>query len=213
MNEGRNVSVAVVRRLPRYLRLLDDLMSAGLQRTSSGQLGQALGLTASQIRQDLNCFGGFGQQGYGYNVAQLRGQIAAILGLDRGRTAILVGAGNLGRALCRNFDFVHAGFSLLAAFDIAPERVGSLPENLPLFSTDELDAFVFEKKPDIAVLTLTREHAADMAARLAGLGVKALWNFTGADISQEGVILESVHFSDSLMTLSYYVGAESKAVE
>ena len=153
------VSNNVIRRLPRYLRKLDELTESGISRISSFELGHQLGLTPSQIRQDFSCFGEFGQQGYGYNVQALRGQIAAILGIDRGFSAILIGVGNIGRALMDNFCFSDWGFVLKAAFDIDPALIGTSFKGMPIRGMDQLEAFLAEEKIDVAVLTVPKEAA------------------------------------------------------
>lgn len=203
----QNVSDAVIRRLPRYYRYLDDLHLKGSVRISSSVLGEKMGITASQIRQDLSCFGEFGQQGYGYNVDELRGEIGRILGVDQSHRIIVVGVGNLGRALIQNFRFNDAGFLLEAAFDVSPALVGTDIAGVPVLDTTELERFVPEHKPDVAVLTVPRAAAQQMADRLIGLGVRGFWNFTNVELSSqaENVRFEDVHFADSLLTLSYRI--------
>ena len=202
-----NVSDAVIRRLPRYYRYLDDLHLKGIVRISSGVLGEKMGITASQIRQDLSCFGEFGQQGYGYNVDELRTEIGHILGVDNRHRIIVVGVGNLGRALIQNFRFNDTGFLLEAAFDVSPALVGTDIAGVPVLDTTELERFVPEHKPDVAVLTVPRAAAQQMADRLIGLGVRGFWNFTNVELSSqaENVRFEDVHFADSLLTLSYRI--------
>ena len=203
----QNVSDAVIRRLPRYYRYLDDLHLKGSVRISSSVLGEKMGITASQIRQDLSCFGEFGQQGYGYNVDELRGEIGRILGVDQSHRIIVVGVGNLGRALIQNFRFNDTGFLLGAAFDVSPALVGTDIAGVPVLDTTELERFVPEHKPDVAVLTVPRAAAQQMADRLIGLGVRGFWNFTNVELSSqaENVRFEDVHFADSLLTLSYRI--------
>ncbi len=203
----QNVSDAVIRRLPRYYRYLDDLHLKGSVRISSSVLGEKMGITASQIRQDLSCFGEFGQQGYGYNVDELRGEIGRILGVDQSHRIIVVGVGNLGRALIQNFRFNDAGFLLEAAFDVSPALVGTDIAGIPVLDTTELERFVPVHKPDVAVLTVPRAAAQQMADRLIGLGVRGFWNFTNVELSSqaENVRFEDVHFADSLLTLSYRI--------
>ena len=203
----KGVSDAVIRRLPRYYRYLDELHNKGVVRISSNTLGSRLGITASQFRQDLSCFGEFGQQGYGYNVSELRREIGSILGVDHDHEIIIVGVGNLGRALMQNFHFDDAGFSLGAAFDISPELVGTTVAGVPILDMAELERFVPEHKPDVAVLTVPRAAAQQMADRLIGLGVRGFWNFTNVELSSqaENVRFEDVHFADSLLTLSYRI--------
>ena len=203
----QNVSDAVIRRLPRYYRYLDDLHLKGSVRISSSVLGEKMGITASQIRQDLSCFGEFGQQGYGYNVDELRGEIGRILGVDQSHRIIVVGVGNLGRALIQNFRFNDTGFLLEAAFDVSPALVGTDIAGVPVLDTTELERFVPVHKPDVAVLTVPRAAAQQMADRLIGLGVRGFWNFTNVELSSqaENVRFEDVHFADSLLTLSYRI--------
>ena len=209
----QNVSDAVIRRLPRYYRYLDDLHIKGRVRISSSTLGEKMGITASQIRQDLSCFGEFGQQGYGYNVDELRSEIGHILGVDERHRIIVVGAGNLGRALMQNFRFHDAGFLLEAAFDVSPSLIGTKIAGTPVLNTTELERFVPEHKPDVAVLTVPQVAARLMAERLIGLGIRGFWNFTNVELSSEtpGVSFEDVHFADSLLTLSYRI-AEQKRI-
>lgn len=204
---SKKVSLAVIRRLPKYYRYLDELNSEGVVRISSGSLAKELGLTASQIRQDLNCFGGFGQQGYGYNVENLRNEIAAILGLNRENRAILLGVGNLGRALINNFNFKKCGFTLVAAFDVTPGIVGSKINNIPIYHMDILESFVGDDPPELAVLTIPPTVTFETASRLEELGIKGIWNFTNQDLRPENLSLklENVHFDDSLMTLCYII--------
>ena len=175
--------------------------------TSSSVLGEKMGITASQIRQDLSCFGEFGQQGYGYNVDELRREIGRILGVDKSHRIIVVGVGNLGRALIQNFHFNDAGFLLEAAFDVSPDLAGAEVAGVPVLNVTELERFVPAHKPDVAVLTLPQSAAQQMADRLIGLGVRGFWNFTNVELSSqaENVRFEDVHFADSLLTLSYRI--------
>ena len=201
------VSNNVIRRLPRYLRKLDELRENGVDRISSFELGQQLGFTPSQIRQDFSCFGEFGQQGYGYNVPALRDEIAAILGMDRGFNAILVGVGNIGHALMDNFCFSDWGFRLAAAFDIKPELIGTSFHGVPILAEEELPAFVHENRVDVAVLAVPKEAAASVTRLLTENGVEAIWNFTNVELTEpnSSTLVENVHFSDSLLSLSYFV--------
>ena len=203
----QNVSDAVIRRLPRYYRYLDDLHIRGTVRISSSTLGEKMGITASQIRQDLSCFGEFGQQGYGYNVEELRSEIGHILGVDNQHSIIIVGVGNLGRALMQNFHFHDTGFLLEAAFDVSPALVGSRVAGTPILDMTELDQFVRARRPDVAVLTVPQAAAQATANRLIDLGVRGFWNFTNVELSSDdpGVRFEDVHFADSLLTLSYRI--------
>ena len=206
MKKRENVSDAVIRRLPRYYRYLNDLHIKGIVRISSSSLGHKMGITASQIRQDLSCFGEFGQQGYGYNVAELRAEIGHILGVDVNHRIIVVGVGNLGHALIQNFRFKDIGFSLEAAFDVSPSLINTVA-GVPVLDMAELDAFVEEHRPDVAVLTVPKAFAQSTANRLINLGVRGFWNFTNVELTSdvENVRFEDVHFADSLLTLSYRI--------
>ena len=197
----------VIRRLPRYLRKLDELSESGVDKISSRQLCDLLGLTSSQVRQDFNCFGEFGQQGYGYNIAALRAQIAGILGMERGFTAILVGVGNIGRAMMENFCFSDWGVNLAAAFDIKPALIGTEYRGVPIYSMDDLEKYLGENKADIAVLTVPKTAAVPVTERLTASGIDAIWNFTNVELTEpnSSTIVENVHFSDSLLSLSYFV--------
>ena len=203
----QKVSSAVIRRLPRYYRHLNDLFQAGTVRISSNALGSSMGLTASQIRQDLSCFGEFGQQGYGYNVEKLRGEISDILGMNRSHTAVILGAGNLGRALIENFHFEKNGFQLTAAFDVNPDIVGSTIGGVTIRHADTLEEFLAEHPVNVGLLTVPKSAAQSMGERLVAAGVQGIWNFTNSEVSFPGadVVVESVHFSDSLLALSYMI--------
>lgn len=204
------ISTAVIRRLPRYYRHLDDLYRNGTIRISSSALAASMGLTASQIRQDLSCFGEFGQQGYGYNIERLRAEVADILGMNEQHTAIILGAGNLGRALLENFQFRFYGFRLLAAFDIEPTVVGTRLGGIPVYHIDVLENYIAEHDVSVAVLTVPASVASDTAQRLVDGGVKGIWNFTNVELPIEdtSVKIENVHFADSLLTLSYMISEE-----
>ena len=201
------VSNNVIRRLPRYLRKLDELSAQGISRVSSSELGQQLGLTPSQIRQDFSCFGEFGQQGYGYHVPTLREQIGSILGMDRSYQAVLIGVGNIGHALIDNFCFSDWGFRLTAAFDVKPEVIGSTFNKVPVLSMEELPKYLDEHQVDIAVLTVPKDAAVPVTQILTAHGVEAIWNFTNVELTEpnSSTIVENVHFSDSLLSLSYYI--------
>lgn len=205
------VSGAVIRRLPRYFRHLTELNQAGVVRISSSALGSSMGLTASQIRQDLSCFGEFGQQGYGYNVEKLLGEVADILGMNKGHTAVLIGVGNLGRALIENFNFAWSGFQLKAAFDVRPEIVGQVMSHTPVYHVDQLEEYLKDHPASVGILTVPRSIAPDMADRLVAAGVKGIWNFTNIELNlwKSDVFVENVHFSDSLQTLSYMISEET----
>ncbi len=202
-----NISDAVIRRLPRYYRQLTDLCGRGIVRISSHSLGQEMNITASQIRQDFSCFGEFGQQGYGYNVEELRSEIGHILGVDNDHHLIMIGVGNLGRALLHNFHFSQAGFTVDAAFDISPSVVGTSVNGIPVYSMPELDSFVQQNHIDVVVLTIPQSVAQDTATHLIELGVRGFWNFTNVELSSptDDVKFENIHFADSLLTLSYRI--------
>ena len=201
------VSNNVIRRLPRYLRKLDELTDNGISRISSFELGQQLGLTPSQIRQDFSCFGEFGQQGYGYNVPALRAQIATILGIDRGFSAVLIGVGNIGRALMDNFCFSEGGFRLDCAFDIKPELIGTEVNGVPIHSIHTLVAYLQEHPADAAVLTVPKEVAVAVTNTLTENAAPAGRSSTHLDLTEPNspTLVENVHFSDSLLSLSYFV--------
>lgn len=203
----QKVSDAVIHRLPRYYRYLDDLYNKGIVRISSNSLGSKMDITASQIRQDLSCFGEFGQQGYGYNVAELRSEIGHILGIDKGHRLIIIGVGHLGHALLQNFDFEKVGFHMDTAFDISPDLVGTRIHDVTIRSMDELEPYVAENQPNVAVLTVPQHVAQPMASRLIDLGIKGFWNFTNVELSTDvpDVFFEDVHFVDTLLTLSYRI--------
>lgn len=202
-----DVSISVIKRLPRYYRFLGELKENGIIRISSKDLSKKMGFTASQIRQDLNCFGGFGQQGYGYNIESLYNEIGNILGVNKARKAILIGAGNLGKAVALHMSFEQRGFNLVGVFDKNPELTGQLLRGLPIRHTDEIVEFCKENSPAVAVLCIPSAPAEILAPQLVDLGIKGFWNFSHYDISANhpNVAVENVHLSDSLMTLSYHV--------
>ena len=205
------ISSAVIRRLPRYYRHLDELRRSGIVRISSSFLAKSMGLTASQIRQDLSCFGCFGQQGYGYNVERLRLEVADILGMNRKHTVAILGAGNLGRALMENFPFQSNGFQLVAAFDVDPELVGKELSGTPIHHVDSLEEYLRNDPVSVCVLTVPAGVAGDTARRVAECGVTGIWNFTNVELPQQdmpGVQIEDVHFADRLLTLSYMISEE-----
>lgn len=200
-----HVSRAVVSRLPRYHRYLRMLIEDGRLRISSFELSKLMGVTASQIRQDFNCFGGFGQQGYGYNVKYLYGKIGELLGVNEDYHAVIIGAGNLGRALAGTHMFERRGITRLCMFDVSPEVVGKQIYGLPVYHIDELEAFCRENRVDFAVLTTPREVAHAVAQRLSALHVKGILNFANLDLKMpnEDVFIENVHLSDPLMKFCY----------
>lgn len=199
------ISNLVIRRLPRYYRFLGDLDAMGITKISSRELSERMGLTASQIRQDLNCFGGFGQQGYGYNIRDLRYEIGKILGLNIQNKAILIGAGNLGRAIASHISFDKIGFFLIGIFDNDPSRIGTTIMDIPVCDIAGLENFCNENKPEVAVLCIPKAAANHLSEILIGLGISAFWNFSHYDfrLSNQNVIVENVHLGDSLMVLSY----------
>ncbi len=200
-----SISNSVIRRLPRYYRFLGELENNGYVRISSRELSEKMGLTASQIRQDFNCFGEFGQQGYGYNVSDLRVEIGKILGLDKQTPMILLGAGNLGKAIATHIDFRNKGFDLIGAFDINPDLIGKELGELIVRGVDEISAFCAENKPVAAILCVPMSSAEKLADTLIECGIKAFWNFTHYDlkVTHKGIAVENVHLGDSLTTLSY----------
>ena len=214
--EEKEISQAVIGRLPRYFRYLGELKDKGVERISSQDLSELMKVTASQIRQDFNNFGGFGQQGYGYNVEYLYNEIGKILGLDRQHNFIIIGAGNLGRALGNYMNFEKRGFIFRGMFDTDRQLVGKEVRGVNVMPMDELEQFIRENDIDIAVLTIPKEEAVSVAERLVGTQVRAIWNFAHVDLNvPPGIQVENVHLSDSLMKLSYninrYANEQEKA--
>ena len=207
MSKSINISNSVIRRLPRYYRFLGELVDQQISKISSRELSERMHLTASQIRQDLNCFGGFGQQGYGYNVSELRKEIGRILGVDKHRKTILIGAGNLGTALAVHINFEKSGCSLIGIFDSNKKIVGNPLGKLTITDIDDLEKFCRENKPEVAVLCIPKSVTKEIVDRLTELGVRSFWNFSHYDINVEhkNIIVENVHLGDSLLTLSYGV--------
>ena len=204
---NHQVSIPVIKRLPRYHRYLEELKNLGVVRISSKELSARMGLTASQIRQDLNCFGGFGQQGYGYNIEQLYNEIGTILGLNNKSKAIMIGAGNLGHAIATHIHFDNRGFDLVGIFDNNPSVIGTKVGGKIVMSSDDLKDFCLQEKPVVAILCIPAEYAAENADMLVSLGIKGFWNFTQYDLVHryENIAVENVHLGDSLMTLCYQV--------
>ena len=200
-----NVSPAVIKRLPRYFRYLRELIRQGKTRISSSELSEIMNVTASQIRQDLNCFGGFGQQGYGYNVNYLYAKICDILGVGCGYCAVIIGAGNLGMALARNPMFEKRGVDVIAMFDVSPEIVGKKVGDIPVYDMKDFTSYCDRNHVNIAVLTLPKEAAVSAAEQVMAAGIEGIWNFTGKEIDtkDERTVVENVHIGDSLMTLCY----------
>lgn len=202
--ESKNISPAVIKRLPRYYRYLGDLLKSGIDRISSKELSERMQVTASQIRQDLNNFGGFGQQGYGYNVEYLYNEIAKIMGLDKDYNLIIVGAGNLGTAITNYTDFAKRGFYVKQVFDIKPELIGKKIGDIEILGMDSLPDYIKNNQVDIAAITVPKEMATETAAKLVKCGIKAIWNFAPVDLRlPKDVIVETIHLSDTLMRLSY----------
>ena len=209
--ESKEISKAVIARLPRYYRYLQDLLEEGTERISSNELSKRMQVTASQIRQDLNNFGGFGQQGYGYNVQYLFEEIGKILGLDREHNIIIVGAGNLGQALANYVEFEKKGLMIKGIFDVNPRLIGNTVRGIEIRMIDEVEAFIRDNKIEIAALTVPKSKAEDMAKLLVTYGIKGIWNFANIDLHTiENVVVENVHLSDSLMQLSYNIEKNKK---
>jgi len=202
-----NISDAVIRRLPRYYRQLTDLCSRGVVRISSHSLGQEMNITASQIRQDFSCFGEFGQQGYGYNVEELRAEIGHILGVDNDHHLIMIGVGNLGHALLRNFPFAQTGFVVDAAFDVSEAVIGTSVNGVPVYAMDTMDEYIRTHQVDVVVMTVPQTVAQETATHLIDMGIRGFWNFTNIELSSSDpeVKFENIHFADSLLTLSYRI--------
>ncbi|MBQ3015593.1 MAG: redox-sensing transcriptional repressor Rex [Clostridia bacterium] len=203
--EKNPVSVAVIRRLPRYHRYLGELLREGKGRISSAELSRIMGVTASQIRQDFNCFGGFGQQGYGYNVKYLHSKIGELLGMKEGYRAVIVGAGNLGRALAATHMFERRGVTVVALFDNSPAVIGTEFNGFLVHDVRELGDFCRENSVNIGVLTVPKESAYECAATMVEAGVHGLWNFANMELTVEdkSVVVQNVHMGDSLMTLCF----------
>ena len=201
---SKEISQAVIRRLPRYYRYLGELLDEGVERISSNDLSHRMKVTASQIRQDLNNFGGFGQQGYGYNVQFLYEEIGKIMGLNTEHRIIIIGAGNLGQALANYVKFEKLGFVITALFDVNPELSGKSVRGIPILMLSELDEYCRTHRVDIAALTMPKSKADSIASKLVDLGIRAIWNFAHVDLKvPKEVQVENVHLSDSLMKLSY----------
>ena len=203
----KEISQAVIRRMPRYYRYLGELLDEGVERISSNELSSRMNVTASQIRQDLNNFGGFGQQGYGYNVNFLHEEIGKILGLNQRHNIIVVGAGNLGQALANYVKFEKLGFVIICLFDVNPALKGKSVRGIQIRMLDEMEEFLKENEVDIAALTMPKSKADSIAKQLVDMGVHAIWNFAHVDLELENddVVVENVHLSDSLMQLSYNI--------
>lgn len=205
-----NISISVIKRLPRYYRFLQSLKENGIIRISSRELANRMGLTASQIRHDFNCFGGFGQQGYGYNVPELHTKIGEILGVHEERKTVLIGAGNLGKAVCNKIFSVNSGFKLIGIFDKNEAICGNMIKGIPIRNIDHLENFCIDNKPICAVICIPSNDMRELTQLLINQGVKSFWNFSNYDIAMAhpGVLVENVHLTDSLMTLGYLTSAE-----
>ena len=205
-----NISISVIKRLPRYYRFLQSLKENGIVRISSRELANRMGLTASQIRHDFNCFGGFGQQGYGYNVPELHTKIGEILGVHEERKTVLIGAGNLGKAVCNKIFGVNSGFKLIGIFDKNEAICGNMIKGIPIRNIDHLENFCIDNKPICAVICIPSNDMRELTQLLINQGVKSFWNFSNYDIAMAhpGVLVENVHLNDSLMTLGYLTSAE-----
>lgn len=197
-------SLPVIKRLPKYYRYLSNLQADGRDKISSSELARMMGTTASQVRQDFNCFGGFGQQGYGYNVRTLLSEIKSILALDREHSVVIVGAGNIGHALTNFEGFASAGFKVLALFDVNPELVGKEIKGRPVYASSELEDFIRTHDVDIGVIAARRSAAQGIADRMVQAGIKGIWNFVPIDLVA-AVPIENVHLNDSLSELSYKI--------
>ena len=207
----KQVPSVVVRSLPRYYRYLSELKKMDIKRISSGALSQKMNVTASQIRQDFNYFGGFGQQGYGYNVEYLHKAIGEILGIDKINNTIIVGAGNLGRALANHNAFADRGFKITALFDTDPKKIGTEINGKPILPMENIKQYIRDNKVDIAILSVPKAYTHDVADILVCSGIKGLLNFSYTEVkTKEGVAVENVHLSDSLMTLSYRMKSMNK---
>ena len=209
----KEISQAVISRLPRYFRYLGDLKEKGVERISSQELSDIMKVTASQIRQDFNNFGGFGQQGYGYNVGYLYDEISKILGIDKEHSLVIIGAGHLGKAIAGYTNFTRRGFVFKGAFDCNPELFGTKIRDVEVRPIDEVEDFVKNNKIEIAVLTIPKDQAVPMAHRLCECGIQAIWNFAYVDLEvPDYIVVENVHLSDSLMKLSYNINRSGKNV-
>lgn len=204
MEKKKNVSMAVIKRMPKYYRYLGELVKNDVDRISSKELGEKIGFTASQIRQDLNNFGDFGQQGYGYNVKELHNQIGTILGVGKEYNAVLIGAGNIGQAIANYSRFTDIGLGITAIFDANPKLVGMRIRDVEIKDIDELKEYLEENNIDMGILCVPRINAQKVCDVLVNCGVKGIWNFAPIDLHvPETVKVENVHLSESLLTLVY----------
>ena len=207
--KNNDISASVIKRLPRYYSYLEDLIEENAERISSKDLAQRMKTTASQIRQDLNCFGGFGQQGYGYNIKALHEEIGSILGVDKEYKTIMIGAGNLGKAITSQISFEKKGCRLTAIFDNDPEIIGQTVAGIEVSNVKNLESYCKVNTPSIAVLCLPKENAFGVAKKLIELGVKSFWNFSHFDLNLhfDNIVVENVHLGDSLLTLTYKISS------
>lgn len=206
MDRENKVSMTVIRRLPKYYRYLGELLNKGINRISSQELSKLTGFTASQIRQDLNNFGGFGQQGYGYNVEELKNELGKILGLDKSYNAVIAGAGNLGQAIANYKGFEDAGFKVLALFDKNPKLIGLKIRDIEIKDVDEMGEFIKENNVEIGIISTPKDNAQDIADIYSKSGINGIWNFAPADIKvPETIVVENVHLNESLFILSYFL--------
>ena len=207
MARKENISSSVIKRLPRYYRFLGELKAQGIERISSKELSEKMHTTASQVRQDFNCFGGFGQQGFGYNVEQLYNEIKQILGLNNHYKTILIGVGNLGRAVASHMSFEERGFKLIGIFDQNPKLFGQIIRGITVQTTVNIEDFCTKNNPEVAILCIPKTAVGDMSKRLYNMGIKCYWNFSHYDLSvdYDDVIVKNVHMSDSLMILCYKI--------
>ena len=209
--QPKKISTAVIKRLPRYYRYLGELLEKDVVRISSKELSEKMNVTASQIRQDLNNFGGFGQQGYGYNVEYLYTEIGKILGLDRKYNLIIIGGGNIGQALAKYIDFEKRNFFVQAIFDVNPELNGKKIRGIPIYMMDMLEQYIKEHTVDIVILAIPKSQTAEVGTELERLGVKAIWNFAPTELTvSKEIVVENVHLTESLMRLSYRLNAEDE---
>src|SRR5690606_7849624 len=204
--DNNRVSITVIRRLPKYYRYLSDLLNKGITRISSQELSRMTGFTASQIRQDLNNYGGFGQQGYGYNVEDLKNQLGKILGLDKIYKTVIAGAGNLGQAIANYKGFQDAGFKVLALFDRNPRVIGLRIRDIEIKDVEQMESFIKENGVEIGIITVPKYSAQEIADIYVRSGIKGIWNFAPADIRvPDEIIVENVHLNESLFALSYFM--------
>lgn len=215
MPKSNKISMSVIRRLPRYYRFISELADNGEQRISSGKLAELMNVTASQIRQDFNCFGGFGQQGYGYSISYLKSEMENILGLNKVNNAIILGAGNLGKAVALHINFAERGFNIKGIFETNPNIIGTRINDIEVMSESQVDEFIKNNDISIAMLCIPRQSVATIIDRLYNCGIKAYWNFSHFDIARKysDTVVENVHMTDSLMTLSYRMNEKLKSEE